>query len=131
MKSELRLPKAFPAALAERAFQVGYMPWPAWTITDGVGAIEAYRSLSLAVIGGNLAVRTATDTQTHYTTDQGDYAYCFDITQDENECWSDFVHRSCEESSRHLSEFKPSYPIIDAEPYTVGFMLIWMAQDSV
>jgi hypothetical protein len=125
MNSELILPKGFPSALAARAFRVGNVDWPTWSIADGLEAISAFQSMSLAITGGDLAVRTPAGTQTHYTTAKGNYVYCFNIEPDPNEDWTESVRRSCDEASAHLADFTPHYPIVDPAPYTVGFSLMW------
>ncbi len=102
------------------------MIWPAWSLADGLLAIEEMRSFSLAVLGGNLVMQTANgDTQTHYTTEAGMYVFTFDIEREPHESWHDFVDRSCDEAVEVLSTFKPAYPISDPEPYVLGFMLLW------
>jgi len=130
MNSKLILPRNFPSELATQAFRVGYLNWPACSIADGIKAISAFRSVSLAVTGGNIVIRTATDTQTQYTTAEGDYVYSFDIEPDTDEGWAEYVGRSCDEASEHLMGFTPHYPIIDPAPHTVGFMLMWESEDN-
>ena len=129
MGNALHLPDCLSPELKRLAFQVGDMIWPAWSIKYGLSAIEEMRAYSLAVIGGNLVVKTVDgDTQTHYTTEQGDYVSTFDIKRRFWEGWQSFVERSCREATVVLTEFSPVYPIIDREPYTLGFMLLWEAK---
>lgn len=126
MDNHLHLPARISPYLRQLAFQVGYMIWPAWSLADGLLAIEEMRSFSLAVLGGNLVTQTADgDTQTYYTTEAGEYVSTFDIERETHESWYDFVDRSCDEAVEVLRSFKPTYPVSDPEPCVLGFMLLW------
>jgi hypothetical protein len=124
VNSHLRIPIGFPPELARRAYQVGYMPWPAWTQPDAVKAVEAFRSLSLAITDGELGVRTARGAQTHYSTAKGDFVCSFgSLERASGEAWDDFVQRSCDEVLELVRDFQPRYPVV--EECTIGFMLVW------
>jgi hypothetical protein len=129
VSTNLRLPIGFPVDLAARAYAVGYMPWPAWTQPDSVAAIEAFRSLSLAVTDGELGVRTSSGTQTHYATAEGDFVCSFgSLERAPEQSWEDFVQSSCDAVSELVREFRPRHPIV--EPCTIGFMLVWRAHTN-
>ena len=83
----------------------------------------------MAVAGGELGIQTALGTQTHYTTDEGEFVCSFgDIEREAGETWDDFVERSCEEVSLLLLEFRPVRKIIG--PCTIGFMLMWKSREE-